>query len=55
MVLRSENTWPATPDHVRDARREIAELSDAVAVGPLREGIGTEVHMTFRLPAPLPD
>jgi stage II sporulation protein AB (anti-sigma F factor) len=26
-VLRSENTWPATPEHVRDVRREIAELA----------------------------
>ena len=129
-MLRSEKTWPATPDHVRDARREvarlarragvddellpgmelavseavsnvvlhgyrggargeitliaeaddhrlevsvrdrgcgmsphadsvgaglglplIAELSDAVAVRPNDDGHGTEVHMTFRLPA----
>jgi serine/threonine-protein kinase RsbW/stage II sporulation protein AB (anti-sigma F factor) len=27
MVMRSENTWPASPEHVRDARREIAELA----------------------------
>ena len=31
-VLRRENTWPATPDHVRDARREIAELARRAGV-----------------------
>jgi serine/threonine-protein kinase RsbW/stage II sporulation protein AB (anti-sigma F factor) len=135
MVLRSENTFPATPEHVRDARSAIAELvrragvpddaldairlavseavsnavlhgyrgdtgrgdvtvlveaedsrlevrvrdrgcgmsphpdargagmglpliaqlSDAVAVRPNDEGGGTEVHMTFRLAAPVAD
>jgi anti-sigma regulatory factor (Ser/Thr protein kinase) len=33
----------------------IAELSDAVAVRPSGEGGGSEVHMTFRLPSPVPD
>jgi anti-sigma regulatory factor (Ser/Thr protein kinase) len=130
VVLRSEKTWPAIPEHVRDARHEvaelarragvdedavqsvqlavseavsnailhgyrdgvsgeitlmalaedhrlevsvrdrgcgmsphvdgrgaglglplIAELSDSVAVRPSADGHGTEVHMTFRLPA----
>jgi serine/threonine-protein kinase RsbW/stage II sporulation protein AB (anti-sigma F factor) len=31
-VLRSENTWPATPEHVRDARSEIAELARRAGV-----------------------
>jgi serine/threonine-protein kinase RsbW/stage II sporulation protein AB (anti-sigma F factor) len=33
----------------------IAQLSDAVAVRPFTEDGGTEVHMTFRLPSPVPD
>jgi anti-sigma regulatory factor (Ser/Thr protein kinase) len=31
-VLRSENTWPATPEHVRDARRETVELARRAGV-----------------------
>jgi serine/threonine-protein kinase RsbW/stage II sporulation protein AB (anti-sigma F factor) len=31
-LLRSENTWPAVPEHVRDARREIAELARRAGV-----------------------
>jgi anti-sigma regulatory factor (Ser/Thr protein kinase) len=31
-VLRSENSWPATPEHVRDARREIADLARRAGV-----------------------
>jgi serine/threonine-protein kinase RsbW/stage II sporulation protein AB (anti-sigma F factor) len=26
LVLRSESTWPARPEHVRDARAEVTEL-----------------------------
>ena len=31
-MLRSENTWPATPEHVRDARREIGDLARRAGV-----------------------
>jgi stage II sporulation protein AB (anti-sigma F factor) len=31
-VLRTENTWPAVPEHVRDARREIAEIARRAGV-----------------------
>jgi anti-sigma regulatory factor (Ser/Thr protein kinase) len=27
LVLRSEHTWPATPEHVRDARVQVASLA----------------------------
>jgi serine/threonine-protein kinase RsbW/stage II sporulation protein AB (anti-sigma F factor) len=31
-VLRSENTWPASPEHVRDARRQIAEVARVAGI-----------------------
>jgi anti-sigma regulatory factor (Ser/Thr protein kinase) len=32
LVVRSENTWPAAPEHVRDVRREIGELARRAGV-----------------------
>jgi anti-sigma regulatory factor (Ser/Thr protein kinase) len=39
-VLRSENTWPATPEHVREARREVTALARRAGVDePVLHGV----------------
>jgi anti-sigma regulatory factor (Ser/Thr protein kinase) len=57
MVLSSESTWPARPEHVRDARQEITELALAAglsdtAVADVRlavsEAVGNAIRHGYR-------